>query len=91
MRSNQNVTSHCQEAGDLGGDSDISFPLACVRAQLLRLSFSFQPHGLQTSGLLCPWGFPGKNTGVGCHALLQGIFPTQRSDHCHIHTYIYNM
>ena len=24
------------------------------------------------------WGFPGKKTGVGCHALLQGIFPTQR-------------
>ena len=27
--------------------------------------------------LLCPWDFPGKNTGVGCHSLLQGIFPTQ--------------
>ena len=26
--------------------------------------------------LLCPWDSPGKNTGVGCHALLQGIFPT---------------
>ena len=25
--------------------------------------------------LLCPWDFPGKNTGVGCHFLLQGIFP----------------
>ena len=24
---------------------------------------------------LCPWDFPGKNTGVGCHFLLQGIFP----------------
>ena len=23
------------------------------------------------------WDFPGKNTGVGCHSLLQGIFPTQ--------------
>ena len=30
--------------------------------------------------LLCPWDSPGKNTGVGCHALLQGIFPTQRSN-----------
>ena len=29
---------------------------------------------------LCPWGFPGENTGVGCHFLLQGIFPTQRSN-----------
>ena len=27
--------------------------------------------------LLCPWGSPGKNTGVGCHFLHQGIFPTQ--------------
>ena len=26
---------------------------------------------------LCPQDSPGKNTGVGCHALLQGIFPTQ--------------
>ena len=27
--------------------------------------------------LLCPWDSPGKSTGEGCHALLQGIFPTQ--------------
>ena len=27
--------------------------------------------------LLCAWDFPGRNTGVGCHFLLQGIFPTQ--------------
>ena len=25
----------------------------------------------------CPWNSPGKNTGVGCHSLLQGIFPTR--------------
>ena len=35
---------------------------------------------------ICPWDFPGKNTGAGCHFLLQGIFPTQRSNlgllHC---------
>ena len=30
--------------------------------------------------LLCPWDSPGKNTGVGCHALLQGIFSTQGSN-----------
>ena len=29
------------------------------------------------SRLLCPWDSPGKNTGVGCHALLQGIFLIQ--------------
>ena len=27
--------------------------------------------------LLCPWGFSGKSTGVGCHFLFQGIFPAQ--------------
>ena len=31
-------------------------------------------------GLLCPWDSPGKNTGVDCHFLLQGIFPTQESN-----------
>ena len=36
-----------------------------------------QPHGLQLARLLCPWDFPGKNTGVDCHFLLQGIFPSQ--------------
>ena len=32
--------------------------------------------------LLCPWGFPGKNTGVDCHVLLQGIFLTQGLNYC---------
>ena len=35
--------------------------------------------------ILCPWDFPGKNTGVGCHFLLQGIFLTQRSNSCLLH------
>ena len=26
--------------------------------------------------VVCPWNSPGKNTGMGCHFLLQGIFPT---------------
>ena len=29
------------------------------------------------AGSSAPWNFPGKNTGVGCHSLLQGIFLTQ--------------
>ena len=41
------------------------------------VSDSLRPRGLKPSGLLCPWDSPGKSTGVGCHALLQGIFPTQ--------------
>ena len=35
--------------------------------------------------LLCPWDSPGKNTGVGCHALLQGISPTQGSNPSLLH------
>ena len=34
-------------------------------------------HGLWSTRLLCPWDFPGKDTGVGCHFLLQQIFLTQ--------------
>ena len=36
-----------------------------------------QPHGLWLTRLPCAWGFAGKNTGVGCHFLLQGIFLTE--------------
>ena len=37
---------------------------------------SLWSHGLQLTRLLCPWDFPDQDTGVGCHFLLQGIFPT---------------
>jgi len=33
------------------------------------VSDSSRPHGLQPTRLLCPWDFPGKSTGVGCHCL----------------------
>ena len=35
---------------------------------------------LQSARLLCPWDSPGKNNGVGCRALHQGIFLTQGSN-----------
>ena len=44
------------------------------------VSDSLRPYRLQPARLLCPWDSPGKHTGVGCHALLQGIFPTQGSN-----------
>ena len=50
------------------------------------VSDSLQAHGLQPARLLRPWTSPGKNTGVVCHSLPQGIFPTQGSNpgfpHC---------
>ena len=42
------------------------------------MSDSLRPHGLQPDRQLCPWDFSAKSTGVGCHFLLQGIFPSQR-------------
>ena len=35
---------------------------------------------MQPARFLCPWDFPGKNTGVDCHFLLQEIFPSQGSN-----------
>ena len=34
------------------------------------VSDSWEPHGLEPTRLLCPWDFPGKSPGVGCHCLL---------------------
>ena len=42
---------------------------------MLLLSCSVVSNSLLLYGL-CPWNFPGKNTGVGCHFHFQGIFPT---------------
>ena len=49
------------------------------------VSSSLPPHGLQPARLFCPRDSPGKNTGVGCHALLQGIFPAQGSNSGSLH------
>ena len=44
------------------------------------VSDSLQCYGLEPARLLCPWDSPGKDTGVSCHFLFQGIFPTQGSN-----------
>ena len=49
---------------------------ACMLSRSV-MSNSLWPHGLWPARHLCPWDSPGKNTGLGCHFLLQGIFPTQ--------------
>ena len=62
---------------------EINYPSAkCILLLLLLFSHSnksdsLRTHGLYPTRLLCPWDSPGKNTGVGCHLLFQGIFPTQ--------------
>ena len=54
-----------------------SFPSESESASHSAVSDSLGPHGLSPTRLLCLWGSSGKNIGVGCHSLLQGIFLTQ--------------
>ena len=54
----------------------------CICAQSLKSCLSLWPYGWQPARLLCAWDSPSKNTGVGCHPLLQEIFPTQGSNPC---------
>ena len=59
------------------GQREQSF-LLCVLSHPV-VSDSLWPYGLQATRLCSPWDFPGKNTGIGCHALIQGFFLTQGS------------
>ena len=56
-----------------------SFYGVCMLSHSVQ-SNSLQSHRWQPPRLLCPWNSPGKNTGVGCHFQLQGIFLTQESN-----------
>ena len=59
---------------------------ACVRVLAHSgAATCLRPHGRRPARLLCPWDSPGKNAGVGCHFLLQGIFPTQGVNLCLLH------
>ena len=61
--------------------------LKCVSACSVAsaVSKSLWPRGLYPARLMHPWDSPGKNPGVGCYALLQGIFPTQGLILCLLH------
>ena len=65
----------------LPGESKM-FHLIIVQVRVLNCVRLLVTHGLWPARLLCPWNFPGKNTEVGCHFLLQGIFPSQGSGTC---------
>ena len=55
-------------------------PHCCYCLVVKSCSTLLWPHGLYPTRLLCPWDFPGKNTGEGCHFLLRGIFLTRESN-----------
>ena len=61
--------------------SEIVCVCVCVHARSVVFN-SLRLHGLWPARLLHPWNFPGKNTGVGCHFLLQRISPTQGFNPC---------
>ena len=64
------------------------FIIICRMVVVYSLSYVqlLRPYGLQPARLLCPWDFPGKNTGVGCYFLLQEIFPSQESNPLLLHS-----
>ena len=51
--------------------------LVCMLSHFSRAQLFATPWTVQPARLFCPWNSPGKNTGVGCHALLQGNFLSQ--------------
>ena len=63
-----------------------SFLMKVKAKSLSRAQLFATPWIVACTKLLRPWDFQGKSTGVGCHFLLQGIFPTQGSNpglsHC---------
>ena len=64
--------------------SALKFQVPMV-VQLLSCDQLSRPRGPWPTRFLCRWDLPGKNTGVGCHFLLQGIFPTRGLNPCVLH------
>ena len=56
-----------------------------TKSRLFVLSCLVVTLWLWPTRFLYPWDFPGRNFGVGCHLLLQRIFPTQGSNPCLFH------
>ena len=76
---------HLSVFSSLNFDSCIHLGEVLVARSCLTLC---DPKDCSPTRLLCSWDSPGRNTGVGYHALLQGIFPTQESNPgllCHLH------
>ena len=70
---------------NLWGDN-LSLAVIKVKVKLLSHARLFAtPWIVACTKLLCPWDFQGKSTGVGCHFLLLGIFPTQGSNRGLLH------
>ena len=91
LKSQSNLKNNGARGLNLTSDSSTQLQSSRRYERKKRVSCSVMPnslqsHGLQRTRLLYPWDFPGKDIGVFCHFLLQGIFPTQGSNlgllHC---------
>ena len=71
--------SHCSLPWMWGCSSHPRRPPYICTKSLSPVWLFCDPMDYSPARLLYPRGFPGKNTGMGCHLLLQGIFPTQES------------
>ena len=81
------MLSHVWERPSILGGTWLAICSLKVKVKLLsRARLFVTPWIVACTKLLSPWDFQGKSTGVGCHFLLQGIFPTQGSNlglsHC---------
>ena len=63
-----------------GGEGTTDDEMVGWHHQLKGHELEQAPGDGEPSRLLYPWDSPSKNIGVGCHALLQEIFPTQGSN-----------
>ena len=68
-----------------------NFPIYFTSCVCSVVSDCLRHRGLWPTRLFCPWDFPSKNTGVGCHSLLQGIFLTQGLNPCLLHLLHHSM
>ena len=77
------VVGHCPDSTLCISRKHMAFTCSVylhVRASRQLCLTLCDPMDCSSSRLLCPWDSPGRNAGVGRHALLQGIFPTQQSN-----------
>ena len=79
LSEHQGILSTSETSRTLSGNC------VCERDGPSVVSSSLWARGLRSARLLCPWDSPGKDPGVGCHSLFQGIFLTKGLNPSHPH------
>ena len=76
---NQNLMNLSTLHSSVNSFTSLFFSIGCLLSHFSHVRVYMTTRTIPTR-ILCPWDSPGKNTGVFCHFLLQGIFPTQGSN-----------